>query len=226
MVALAVLCSGCPDPNIYGTPRTTPVGKLSQVAALQVAHHRADATAQDRAINATTLLPPMYQLRLGVLDTVDVGIRVALLSSLGADVKWNFVRTDVFDMAVDPSIQAAWWDACTTDDEPHGQVYGNLPLLLGINATDALSIVPTVGVTYGCTQATRAFPSSPVSEARIRGWMLRVGWGLDFRVTPKLAFHPEVTYLSYLGSNSEPAISWLAVGLGVRFGALPHQGGP
>ena len=225
--ALAALCSGCPDPNIYGTPRTTPVGKLSHTVAIQSATYSFDNTkhAAGATDGTTTLLPPSYQLRIGVADTLDIGIRVAHASSLGADVKWNFVKTDVFDMAVDPSIQAWFYDSCSTDGGSHGQVYANLPLLFGINVSDSVSIVPTAGITYGCASRETLFGNSPSDAANIRGVMIRGGLGVEFRQSSKFGFHPELTYLRYVGADTEPAISWVVFGFGLNFGALPQWGG-
>ena len=225
--ALAVLCTGCPDPNVYGTPRTTPVGRLSHTVAVQSANYSLDDTKPGSAVSdrTTTLLPPSYQLRIGVLDTLDIGVHVALATSLGADVKWNFVKTDVFDMAVAPSVQAFYYDSCSPDGGSHGQVYGNLPLLFGFNVSDSVSIVPTAGITYGCPSRVTLFGNSPAGGADIRGVMLRGGLGVEFRVTPKLGLHPELTSLRYAGSGSKPAISWLVFGLGLNLGALPHWSG-
>jgi hypothetical protein len=225
--ALAVLCSGCPDPNIYATPRTTPVGKVSHLLALQAARYRFDNTKQvgGATDDATTPLPPTYQLRIGVVERVDIGVRVGHASSVGVDVKWNFVKTDAFDMAVAPGIQAWYYDSCSADGGSHGQVYGNLPLLFGINASDWVSIVPTAGISYGCTSRVTLFGTSASDAARISGPMIRAGLGVDFRISPKVGLHPELTYLKYIGADSKPAISWMVVGLGLNFGALPQPGG-
>lgn len=197
------------------------------MVAIQSASYRFDNTKQVAGVtdNTTTLLPPSYQLRLGVVDTVDIGVRLAHVSSLGLDVKWNFVKTDLFDMAVDPSIQVWYFDSCSTDGDPHAQVYGNLPLLFGINVNDSLSIVPTLGITYGCASRTTLFGNSPSDDANIRGVMGRGGLGLEFRVSHRFGLHPELTYLRYLGPDSKPAISWMVFGLGLNFGALPQWGG-
>jgi len=225
--AVAALCSGCPDPNIYGTPRTTPVGKLSHTVAVQTASYSFDNTKQLGGVSdrATTLLPPSYQLRIGVVDTLDIGIRAALASTLGVDIKWNFIKTDVFDMAFDPSIQASYYDSCSSDGGSHGQVYGNLPLLFGINVSDSVSVVPTAGITYGCASRVTLFGHSPSESADTRGVMLRGGLGVEVRVSPKFGLHPEITSLTYVGSDSKPAVSWLVFGLGFNLGALPQWSG-
>jgi hypothetical protein len=35
VVGLGLLTTGCPNPNLYGTPRTVPEGKFSGFAALE-----------------------------------------------------------------------------------------------------------------------------------------------------------------------------------------------
>lgn len=221
--ALAVLCSGCPDPNIYGTPRTTPPGKLSQVAAVQFGRYQFGDPKQDpdESEDTTTILPPTYQVRLGVLDTVDVGVHLALLSSLGADVKWNFVKTDSFDMAIDPGLQAWYSDSCSPGGRSRGQLFGYLPLVFGVNASDVVTLVPTAGIAYGCMSSPPTRFGSDAAAAR--GLVMRVGFGLDVRLTPRFGFHPELTYLRYLGLDSQPTLSWVALGLGFNFGSLPQR---
>ena len=226
--AAIALCTGCPDPNIYGTPRTTPAGKVAHTVAFQFANYNFDNGNQvgDATEDTNTLFPPSYQLRIGVVDTLDVGFRVAYANSLGADVKWNFVKTDIFDMAFAPGIQAWYYDSCSADGGTHGQVYANLPLLFGFNLNESVSFVPTAGITYGCTARITLFGNTPSDRADIRGVMVRGGLGVEFRLSPRFALHPEVTYLNYVDSDSRPAISWLVFGLGLNFGSLPELGSP
>ncbi len=226
--AIAALCTGCPNPNTYGTPRTTPVGKISHTIAAEGFRYGIDSTKLGgRDNSATWPSAPSYQLRVGVLDTLDIGARVANLSSFGADVKWNFIKSEVFDMAFDPGVQVFHISASSGDaTSSFTEVFGHIPLIFGINAGDSVTFVPTAGVTYGMASATASSGSDASAAAMIDGLMFRGGLGINFRISPKFAMQPEVTYLKYLNKDTDPAISWVVFGLGFNFGNLPQYGAP
>lgn len=228
--ALAALCTGCPNPNIYGTPRTTPAGKVQHTVAVEGFRYSVDNT-KNGGTSASATLPnvPTYQLRVGVIDSLDVGVRVANLTSLGADVKWNFIKSDVFDMAIDPGFQlfhigSSGSSGSSTATSSYTQLYGNLPLLFGINLSDSVSIVPTAGIIYGHSSASVNSGDGSSAAASIDGVMIRGGLGFNFRISPKFAMHPEITYLKALNKSTDPSVSWLLFGLGFNFGALPEFG--
>jgi hypothetical protein len=223
----AALCTGCPNPNTYGTPRTTPVGKIQHSVAAEAIGfkvHR-NATSTDPGVDGSVTVPtfPTYTLRVGVADTVDIGARIANLSSLGADVKWNFIKSDVFDMAIDPGFQ--FFHLATTSngaDASYSIIYLNAPLMFGINVSDAVSIVPTIGVTYGWASATVNTTDTRDSGSGTTGVLLRPGIGFDFRIGQKFAIHPEITFLKTL--KSDPSTLIYLFGIGFNFGNLPHYG--
>jgi hypothetical protein len=95
---LALCTTGCPDPNIYGTPRTTPQGEFAHTAGLALMGYRYftrdDATAAQTRPDPfippkehSLLLAPSYMLRRGILDRLDWGLRTVALSS--AEVIWK-----------------------------------------------------------------------------------------------------------------------------------------
>lgn len=224
--ALGLLCTGCPNPNTYGTPRTTPAGKISHTIAAEGFRYGVDRTGNGGTVDSGTLPNgPTYMLRVGVLDTLDVGARIANLTSFGADVKWNFIKSEVFDMAIDPGFQVfhigGSSDGVSTS---YTQLYGHVPLIFGINVAESVSIVPTAGITYGHSSASATNREGTSAAASIDGIMARGGLGFNFRITPKFALHPEVTYLKYLDKDDEPSISWVIFGLGFNFGNLPQYG--
>src|SRR5690349_21254831 len=90
LATIAALCTGCPNPQTYGTPRTTPAGKIQHNLAAEGIGASSDAGS------FTVPNVPTYTLRVGVADTVDIGARIANLTSIGADVKWNFIKSDSF----------------------------------------------------------------------------------------------------------------------------------
>ncbi|HYP91074.1 MAG TPA: hypothetical protein VEQ59_23070, partial [Polyangiaceae bacterium] len=219
------LCTGCPNPNTYGTPRTTPVGKISHTLAAEGVRYSVDDT-KNGGVKGDATIPtlPTYQIRVGLLDTLDIGARLSNLSSFGADLKWNFIKSDVFDMAIDPGFQVFHIGSSSNGvSESFTEIYGHAPLILGINVADSVSIVPTVGVTYGLSSATVSGDDASAA-ASIDGLMFRGGLGFNFRISPKFAMQPEVTYLKWLNKSADPDISWVVFGLGFNFGNLPTYG--
>src|SRR5688572_21795548 len=77
---------GCTSPNTYATARTLAPGDVTHTVAVEgIAYHGSPGTG------ALPLLPT-YVLRVGVIERVDVGVRVGNMTELGADVKVNFLR--------------------------------------------------------------------------------------------------------------------------------------
>ena len=71
----ALVCTGCPNPNTYGTPRTTPSGKLSHSIAVEAVGISATDGATGEEVSATAPTLPTYTLRIGLADQLDMGIR-------------------------------------------------------------------------------------------------------------------------------------------------------
>jgi hypothetical protein len=232
--ALAALCTGCPNPNTYGTPRTTPVGRVQHTIAAEgigLSWDQPVTTSNGTTTNTTEVsenatLPnfPSYQLRIGVAEELDVGVKLLNMSSIGADVKWNFIKSDSFDMAVVPGFQVFHF---SVNDNGYTQFYGNLPLLFGINVGDSVTFVPSAGVTYSLGSATVDTDSDSSSNAYSNGGIwLRGGIGFNFRISPKFAMHPEITFLKNLPSDNEVDTLLYVFGLGFNFGSLPVYGSP
>jgi hypothetical protein len=182
-----------------------------------------NVTTTTRSDSATLPNFPSYQLRVGVADEVDVGVKLLNMSSLGADVKWNFIKGDTFDMAAVPGFQVFHF---SVNDAGFTQFYGNLPLLFGINVGDSVTFVPSAGVTYSFSSGEASGDSDSNSAAFSEGGLwLRGGVGINFRISPKFAMHPEVTFLKNIADDTEVDTLLYVFGLGFNFGSLPVYGG-
>lgn len=226
--AFAALCTGCPNPNTYGTPRTTPVGRVQHTVAAEGFSYRVKNpdSAGGRVASGTFPNLPTYQLRVGVADTVDIGARISNMSSFGADVKWNFLKSESFDMAAVPGFQVFHISGSTAGTTSgYTQFYGNLPVVLGINLSDAVTIVPTAGVTYGLNSVS-VVSDDESAAASIDGLILRAGLGFNFRVSPKFAMQPELTMMQFLNADDKASVRLFIFGLGFNFGSLPVYGAP
>lgn len=227
LLGLPVLACGCLNPNTYSTPRTTPVRRVQHSLAAEVVSFRAvtpEEGAEPRTNVGNTVVAPSYAFRVGLTERLDVGGRIANASALGLDVKWNFLRSDLLDVAMAPGMQSFYvWGGAGTDVYSH--VYTNLPLLVGINAAPEFTIAPSAGLGYGFNSSDN--PSYNNAEERTSSTtalMLQAGLGLDFRISPTFAVHPEMSLLRRISGPAGATMSWYTFGLGFNWGALPSYG--
>jgi hypothetical protein len=223
---VGLFTTGCPSPNVYGTPRTVQRGKFGHTVAAEVVGYHVDLrddAAPDDADDYVTLTDadfrtptiPTYILRPGLGERLDMGFRVNALSSIGFDFKWNLVRSPAFDLAIDPMVQWAFYLDIT---------HFHFPLLLGFNASETLSVVLTPGIIYGYADTDDEIDADLAQVFATNGMSARVGLGLNVRVSPKFALQPEVTVIRGLerpeGRNFESVFMYVA-GIGFNFGGLP-----
>lgn len=205
--------AGCPNPQTYGSPRTLDPGKVQHTVALE------GAAAVGGGASGVAPNLPTYQLRVGLADSVDLGARITNLTMLGADVKWNFVRSKAIDLAIDPGFQGTY---AAVGGNSAAVLYGHLPVLVGINVAEFLTIHLTPGMIAG-------FASSSVSSDNAAGSVAgsflgaRGGLGLNFRLTDGFALTPEATLIKPLTPNSGDGML-ITFGLGFSFGAMPNYG--
>ncbi|HYJ10758.1 MAG TPA: hypothetical protein VEX18_17165 [Polyangiaceae bacterium] len=204
--ALVVAAVGCLNPNLYTSPRATPVAR----SAILVAPQMAQQTERVQSYG------PVVGLRYGVMPRLDVGMR-SNFGSLAADVKWNAIRTSHFDLALDGGVEFL----------PHA-FYAHVPLLMGFNVAEHLSLLASTGVTLGSGEQPTPFGSVSTTDPVIGGGpvpagrpFVRSGLGVQLRFTPTFAVQPEVTALYYLGDN-EWVRNYYAGGIGFVWSRSPY----
>jgi hypothetical protein len=218
--ALGLSALGCPNPNTYATPRTTPAGRVSHTIALEGVNISGDIQVENVATRTTetkresVTFPafPSYALRVGVASRVDLAFKLTNLTMLGLDIKWNFVRTRYFDVAIAPGAQGAISNAGYL-------AYLHGPLLLGVNASESVSLVASPGVTYLTTGVnSNASTLDTFTQSALFG---RLGLGINLRVSPSFALQPEVTGLQSFAAGQ---VRFITFGLGFNFSNLPRYG--
>ncbi|HLK88728.1 MAG TPA: hypothetical protein VKZ18_02475 [Polyangia bacterium] len=234
LAALPLLfLTGCPNPNTYTTPRTIGSGNIQHSLAAEAwgfSIPASSAYSTGETLSATFPTLPTYTLRIGLGDSWEIAARLANMSSLGGEIKWNFLRSGTLDLAIDPSIQYFHLSVSDSNNSNTSLSVGylHLPILVGINFSRAVSLVLTPGVTYGFASATDSSTTSGTNQAEATtGAIARFGIGFDFRMTSSFALHPEITFLRGLGT--EQTILYM-FGLGFNFGSMPNYddvgGGP
>ena len=153
--------------------------------------------------------------RLGVAPRLDVGIRTNLASA-GADIKWNAVRTDFFDLALDGGVQFL----------PE-TLYVDLPILAGFNLSEDISLLASTGITLGNGEEP-SMNSRETYDDGIRNHppagpvLIRGGLGAQIRFSPRFAVVPEFTYLGPIDGGRDGTSEFINAGLGFCFGPLPY----
>jgi hypothetical protein len=225
-IAAAALC-GCPNPNSYGTPRTTPPGKISHSIAIEGYGYAGPTGVTDNPNTEEDestvggFLPtlPSYQIRIGVAEPFDIGVHLHNLTSFGADFKFNPVRGvggGIFDFAIDPAIQYIYFSVNNTSFHI---AYFHAPLMFGINATDWFTIVLTPGITYGLIAGDGQLAGEN-SATYADGVIFRGTVGFQFRVSKGFAIHPEFSLMKGLAAGNNAGTVYTA-GIGFNFGTLP-----
>jgi hypothetical protein len=221
--AMVFVGLGCPNPNTYTTPRTAATGHITNSVAVEAWGFSVPASGATGALRGTLPTLPTYSLRVGVSESVEIGARAANLTAAGLDVKWNPIRSRYLDLAIDPGGQVFQFGASsdsgsTSSSGSFTVAYFHAPILVGVNLARQISLVLSPGITYGIASASLTAGSGQSDASTTTGLMGRFGVGIDFRISPGFALHPEITFLRTLDTN--PTLLYTA-GLGFNFGGLP-----
>lgn len=231
--------AGCLNAQTYGTPRTLPAGRVQGFVAVEalgvtrkfdraaVDENNDPATDEDgnslfiRKRSAVAVLPtlPTVGLRVGLVRDVDVGFRLAGTVSPQVDIKYNFLRTKPFDMAVAPSFQYL----------PVISVFfPQLPILMGVNLSGNSTLLLNVGGAYlyvptipVLSVTSDGKPKNAQSVASASVPFARAGLGFNYRFRTNgrgASLTPEVSAL--YGFDEAKTIIF-NFGLSVSFGSQP-----
>jgi hypothetical protein len=216
--AIAVACASCTGQSLYTTPRTLRADDAQVILAPEyMAHTRAAKPLRPTGFDDGAEAPPpptvtlMHAgLRTGVGERGEVAMHGDLPGSFGVDGKWNAVRTGPFDLAFMARFTASGVYTQPVNgpyrDERQGGAFLHLPILLGFNV-DRLTFVLSPG------SVTLVNPQGRLTEG------VRAGAGVQLRITPRLALHPEVSWMHEVAGPTDMA--YAAVGLGIIFVKLP-----
>lgn len=230
---MVAFTAGCPNPNAYTVPRTLDPGDLQfNVAGEAYGFTTRLATPANgttppstRLADGVTPMLPTFGVRYGLVEGLELGVRVENFLSLASDLKIRLLKGRV-DLAADPGAQAIYISAQTTNPDgtpathAAGAFYFHAPLLVGLNLSDAVSLVASPGVAYAV--GTNAIPSASSAEqaGASNEVLARLGLGADFRVSEHIAVHPEVTCMK--GFTTTRTLICIA-GVALNLGAQPDR---
>ena len=224
------LLTGCPNPNLYTTPRTLEPGKLQwNLAAEGIGASYTQTVTTGVAANGTTTtatqtqsfgspMVPSFGIRYGIIDGLELGAHLQNMDSLEADLKVRLLK-GTLDLAVDPGVQGFYYSFSVNNETTSLAVtYLHLPLLVGVNLNRSISLVASPGFAYAAASASASDAGGVSGAAGTSGPIGRLGVGIDFRIGQHFALHPEVTFLKAFSDNQ--ALLYI-FGLGFNFGAMP-----
>ncbi len=152
LVFLLLAESACSSGLAAGTARTVPAGDVQHAVGAAPLVLLADYCNEDGSGCGTdvAVLPPAlhYQLRWGLTERLELGL-LAGIPELGARLRWNFLRTESFALAVQPGAFAAFGAGLIVQVEDGPQPAAATPgleaaLLADVEVADALVLVPRV----------------------------------------------------------------------------------
>ncbi len=187
LAASFLVLVGCVNPNTYTTPRTIGAWHFQNSIALEAEGAytpAAPSTGVPAAEGGSDLVPPTYTLRLGLGHSWEIGARIGNLSSLGGDLKWNFLRSSRIDLAIDPAFQV--YEVTGNDSNGISTTFSfyHVPLLVGVNLSRRASLVFTPGVSWGfASGGSERFTNGLHDGSNTStGALGRFGVGVDLRM--------------------------------------------
>ena len=212
-----------------GTTSHTLVGTMlgSRTSDCPEDARTSECVGSERDSTDARLPSPGYALRTGVGEGWELGVDSQFPGTLGADLKRELARTRYFDLAVRPTLhtnvavlEPISIDSSLSNDLDVEPGFGfALPVLADVNLSRSVSFVPhgRAGGMVGTWLNTSS------NDVRL---LYGGGLGVDWRVTPSTAIHPDVSVLYITrtegaGADAFPSW-WLSAAVGLVLGAQPR----
>src|SRR5262245_40009802 len=139
---------GCPHPNPFTRARPVPAGEVEHTVSIET------IGVFNSGDSVVLPAPPSYTARIGLSDSAEVGLHFSHLTSLGADFKWNPIKSEVFDLAIDPGGNVGY---IGSSEGSAFLYYLQFPILMDLNFSESVSMVLSPGMAlYGATGGTDA----------------------------------------------------------------------
>jgi hypothetical protein len=192
---------GCISINTFGSPRT--------VAPKELAYHAGISSFVYNDDQQPGLPIPTggFGLRVGIIDQVDVGAQLFVPVHFRADVKWNFLRAGWIDLAAGAGLAVMVYPIDEGEAHTPVLVGGDLPLMVGFNVGDVISLVPSIAPAYVLDPATGS-----------GGGVFRGSFAIRIRLSDGLVLTPEAATV-FDPQRATPVD--FAFGLALGFGAQP-----
>jgi hypothetical protein len=213
LVPLALLLlAGCPSLSTLQTVSTVPKGKTRFAVGAEVIGYKEKS-------GSVTAPQTEFGVRYGVTDDIDVGAKIYFL---GAEFggKYQFLR-GALDASVAPAVSYISITSGSGSDESKVSVaYIHLPILLGYNVSDSLTLGfgPKVLYTIATGSATSG---TDTSSATASGFMAGGFVQIALKVGGAFWLAPELNIYKPFAEGAEGVL--FQGGLGMFFGGAPNS---
>ena len=214
LAVFSFLLLGCPASQTWTTARTVPAGTVQHTAGVEfvgVTWECPDSAgdACSDPIGFVAVPFPAYVARIGAADMFDLGFKASASGSFGADFKIQLVRTDVFDLALDPGFTVPFIFSFT---------YVNLPVLFSLNFGEMTTLTLYPKASYW------AVFNNDIDTA-IDGFFVGGGMNFQIRVGERFAITPGFEWMRSVEEyDEEGTVTFLNFGVGFSFGSMPQYG--
>lgn len=211
-LGLLVVLAGCPAAQTFTTARTLPVGTVQHTIGVESLGAVVDETTCTEGEEGCVSDPigwvaipfPMYGMRAGLTEQLEIGGRFSFAGQAGVDLKVQLVRSEAFDLAIDPSISSSF-----------GFGFFSLPILASLNIGDAVTLTLAPKASYLLLFGD--------NDSLVDGFFLGGGANIQIRIADAVAFTPGFDYQRLMGTD-ETGLAFFSVGIGLSFGAFPTYG--
>ncbi len=196
---LSVVLSACPSLSTLHTAKPVEVGEIE----VTVAPGLYGAGLNDSSIGGGVIALPQteLQLRYGVDENMDIGIKYSNFVMFTFDFNWALINTDDFVLSVDPTFSGLMLPSTS------GSVYLAylwLPILMDVVNTDSFAL--TVGIKPGFITGGAG---SDLGSVGSTGAMMGFSLGAKVMLTERFGLLPELSIAS----------PFSALGQGILFNA-------
>lgn len=217
LFASSMMLLGCPSSQTWTTARTVPAGSVQHTAGVEwiglvvedPSCTEADGDVCDLGFVAVPF--PGYIARIGVADMLDMGFKVSTTATFGADFKIQLVRSDGFDLAIDPGFSMPFIFAFTSL---------NMPILFSLNFGEMMTLTLYPKASYWVV-----FDDEYDNAAS--GFFAGAGMNFQIRISDRFAIAPGFEWTKALAGLEEgESLTFFNFGVGFSFGSFPEYGEP
>jgi hypothetical protein len=226
-LALAGLLSGCPAAQSFTTARTLPPGEIQHTVAVEwlgVDYQNSECETMPESCFDPVGYPaipwPAYLVRYGANDFLELGGKLSTAGLITAEFKFQLLRSEYFDFALDPNVSFTPGTAVVGIREggiDAAFTYLSLPILMSVNLGD-----------FTATFAPRFSYLLLFSSSRsiVDGLFGGGGVSVEYRVSDVVSIVAGFDYQLLVLSAAAASANFFSAGLGISFGAQPDYSTP
>lgn len=190
MLALATVATGCVNMSTLQTARTVPVGEYELISGggyyLSPILSEVSASTENSENEVKLVGVPYLEIggRVGMVDYLDLGLKITIPGTIALDVKYQFLDLDGFAMAVGGGIGYLHYETTSHDTKFTNEIIDlMLPLFISYHFNEAFAV-------YGSPKyVMRVHLTGDADPSQL------LGAGGGFRIGEEVGIYIEATYM-------------------------------